>query len=399
MILRKKFDIIQISIRYVFRVKKRFSGIFFSIALGIAGLILLVTMGSNVEKSLNADLELLGGATVIKLEYRQAGSASERLDDPVEFTKATTDRVKEIPGVMAVTILTYGDGLIVYNGEDYYGFTLLGVDQDFWAINTVEPVKGRFFSEADVAGRRRICVLGEALANQVFGTTDVVGTFLQIREALYEVVGILGGPNAEERVNNAYIPYTTINDRMTDLVRPRMYVRTDTWDNVPKVAEALVPAIAEVQSVDGLDVDVALGPLKHLKRMIFWVQAFIVFSICTSIFIGGFGIWNGMMASVKSRTREIGLKKAMGGTDNDIMLQFLTEALTVTLMASIMGILLGRIAVEVFCYMLNTRPDESLFFLSSAASFLFSLSIGFVAGWFPAFKASRMDVVSAIRYE
>ena len=96
----KKVDIIQVSVRYVFRVRKKFFGIFFSIALGIAGLIMLVTMGSEVRNTLNDDLELLGGATVIRCQYERGLSAQERLIDPLEFTDEVVEAVRKMPGCL-----------------------------------------------------------------------------------------------------------------------------------------------------------------------------------------------------------------------------------------------------------------------------------------------------------
>lgn len=395
----KRLDIIQLSVRYVFRVRKKFMGIFLSMALGIAGLILLVTMGSEVQDTLNKDLELLGGATIIRCSYERGLSARERLQAPVEFTEETAEAVRKLPGVYAASLLTFAEGYTTYQETEVEGYTLLGTDEFYWDVNTVEAIKGRFFGHEAVEKRKRVCVLGKLLAENIFGHYDVVGEFVQIRESLYEIVGILGGKNAEDRMECAYIPFTSINDRVNELVPPKLYVRSNTWDTVGQVAENIPKAIASVQSIEGLVVDVSWGPLKQLKRMVFWVQLFIVFSVITAIFIGGFGIWNGMMSSVKARTREIGLKKAMGATDFDILLQFMVEALTVTTMAAILGVLMGRAVVEGFCLLLDTRPNETLFMYSSLVGSGFSLVVGFVAGYFPARKASRMEVVTAIRYE
>lgn len=395
----KKLDIISLSMRYVLRVRKKFMGIFMSIALGIAGLILLVTIGSAVRETMNDDLELLGGATVIRCHFEVGHSAEEQIQKPPEFTTETLHAVRQLPGVYAASLLTFSAGYTTYQEKEISDYTLLGIDQYYWDVTTVEAVRGAFFGQQAVQQRQPVCVLGRLLAQRIFGTDDVVGQRIQIRESLYEVVGILGGRSAEDRMECAYIPYTTIKDRVTELEAPKLYVRSKTWDDVAAVAENIPKAVASVQSAESLVVDVSWGPLKHLQQMVFWVQAFIVFSVVTAILLGGFGIWNGMMSSVKSRTREIGLKKAMGATDADILLQFLMEALTVTVLATVLGVLLGRLAVEVFCYLMETRPDEQLFLYSSLLGSAFSLLVGFVAGFFPAYQASRMEVVSAIRYE
>jgi putative ABC transport system permease protein len=115
--------------------------------------------------------------------------------------------------------------------------------------------------------------------------------------------------------------------------------------------------------------------------------------------LGGVGIWNVMMAAVVTRTREIGLKKAMGAEDKDILAQFLSEALCLSMGAALLGALMGRIMMEILGYMIGSRPPENLFFMGLALGFLFAVLLGVGAGLYPSLRASRMEVVTAIRYE
>jgi len=134
-------------------------------------------------------------------------------------------------------------------------------------------------------------------------------------------------------------------------------------------------------------------------RLAWWIQFLIYLATGATFILGGVGIWNVMMAAVVTRTREIGLKKAMGAEDRDILAQFLTEALCLSMGAALLGGLLGRIMTEILGHMIHSRPPEVLFFLGLGLGFLFAVVVGVGAGLYPSLRASRMEVVTAIRYE
>lgn len=395
----KYLDIIHLSILYVLRRKKRNFGIFLSVGFGVGCMIFLVTMGQDVKSTLNQDLELLGGATVMRVFYERGLTAEDSLYAPLDLDVEAAEVIRAIPGVAAVSLIKSGVGHTTWNEQEISNYILVGTDQFYWQVSTVEAIRGEFFDAAAVEDRERVCVLGALLAQQIFDTLDVVGMHVPIHGSMYKVVGILGGDSAGARLEYAFIPVTTIEDRITQIEPPRVYVRCMSWDDVEGVAAAIPEAVATVQSIDGLEVDVAWGPLRQVKRIVFWVLLFIYFSVGSTLIVGGFGIWSSLMNSVKARTREIGLKKAMGATDFDILLQIISEALSLTVMACLTGILLGRGAIELLCHLLQTRPDEHVFLMSSGGSLVFTVLLGFVAGYYPALRASRMEVVSAIRYE
>jgi putative ABC transport system permease protein len=148
-----------------------------------------------------------------------------------------------------------------------------------------------------------------------------------------------------------------------------------------------------------LHVEVSWEGLKRVQQLAWWIEFLIYLAISTTFILGGVGIWNVMMAAVTSRTREIGLKKAMGAEDKDILAQFLSEALCLSGAATLLGAGLGRIMMEIMGIMIGSRPPENLFFLGLVLAFVFAVVLGAGAGLYPSLRASRMEVVSAIRYE
>ena len=197
-----------------------------------------------------------------------------------------------------------------------------------------------------------------------------------------------------------FIPLTTAQDRMEHFGKPRnLYIRCRSWDDVEGVAVRIPSVIESHQPADGLKVEVNWASLSRVKKMVWGIELFINLAVCATLVLGGFGIWNIMMNGVRARTREIGLKKAMGAEDRDILAQFLTEALCLSLGAALLGVGLGRAAVEMLASMLGTRPPEDLFFICVGFGLLFAVVLGIGAGLSPAIRASRMEVVSAVRYE
>ncbi len=394
----KTSDLLRISIRQVIRQHKRYLGVVLSIALGTAGFIVILTMGEEVKSNLNKDLDLLGGATIIKGFFEEGVTSDDRMARPEWFRDGTVEAINAIEGVNATSLVTLAQG--VTSQEDRtVDFPLFGVDEHYWEVMGISSAMGELFGEEAQRKRHRVVVLGEIVAQKIFGHLDVVGERIPINKQLYHVVGVLDPGNQIDRARWGYVPLNTLRARMFNLLPKRVYVRCNTWDDVPIVAERLAQVIKARQPAETLHVEVAWEPLKHIKRIVWWVETFVYFSIVATLGLGGFGIWNGMMTAVKSRTREIGLKKAMGAEDLDIMMQFLAEAVTLSLVAGVLGVALGYAGVEGAVRLLNTSAPQDLFYVYSGMSIVFTLALGVLAGFYPALSASRMDVVSAIRYE
>ncbi|GAB7080035.1 ABC transporter permease [Megalodesulfovibrio paquesii] len=389
-------DLIRISLRQVIRQQKRYLGVLLAIALGSGLMIVILTMGDEVKSNLNKDLDLLGGATIIKVFFDDAQLS--RLDVPEYFAPDTREVVDKLPGVNGTTMVHMAGAYASFGNRDT-DVIVFGVDEDYWRVNGLGTKAGEFFGKEALEKRLRVVVLGEELAMRIFGRLDVLGEWVIINRMMYLVVGLLDAGSIADRGKWGYIPLTTMQDFWPKVNPQRMYVRCDTWDDVQPVAETVLNTVRNRQKAEFLRVEVAAEALKHIKRIVWWVELFVYFSSVATLVLGGFGIWNGMMTAVKARTREIGLKKAMGAEDMDIMLQFITEAVMLSFIAGILGVGLGYGGVELATWMLKSQAPRDLLYLYSFMSIIFTVLLGLGAGFFPALRASRMDVVSAIRYE
>lgn len=387
-------DLLTVSVRQVFRHRRRYLGVVLAIALGVAGFINILTMSREVKKNFNEDLDLIGGVTVIRISFDNTRSYQ-----PQWFRRNTLAALSRLHGVKELSLTAVKGGASNWRGQQY-GFQLLAVDQDYWNVRNFWAEKGTLFGPGAVAGRQRECVLGAELAKRIFGTDDVRGRLLEINNEVYWISGVLGGVTDSGAANAAFIPLTTGEDRLVGpLLADRLYLRCQTWDDVAPVAAAIPSVIKSCQSPEELLVEVSWEGLKRVKQLAWWIEFLIYLATSATFILGGVGIWNVMMAAVVTRTREIGLKKAMGAEDRDILAQFLTEALCLTMGAALLGGILGRIMTEILGHVIHSRPPEPLFFLGLGLGFLFAIAVGVAAGLYPSLRASRMEVVSAIRYE
>ena len=395
-------DLFIISLRQVMRQHRRTIGVALAIALGTAGLIVVITMGEDVKRNINRDLDLLGGATRIKV-YFEGRADNPLVSKPQWFRKHTVEAIKKIPNVVGVAPMI---GKIGYRGslmhwrDRPYHFRVVGVDEKFWTVNDFSAQKGTLFSRRAVTDGARVCVLGATMAKTVFGDTDPTGEWITIDQELFRIIGVLGGVGTGDRIKWVFIPISTAESRLpqADVLRI-MYVRCRTWDHVKPVAANIRRVIEASQPSDNLVVEVAWDRLNMVIKTSWWIVVFIYLSGAATLLLGGFGIWNVMMIAVRARTREIGLKKAMGAKDLDILSQFLTEAIFLSMASALLGVVIGRVAIEILAQTMGTTPPDDVFLICVLSGLLFSLIIGVVAGLAPSIKASRMEVVSAVRFE
>ena len=397
------FDLLRVSIRQVFRHRRRYMGVVLAISFGTCGLILVLTVGRDVKLNLNRDLELLGGATRLKVSFAQESSGRQkgRIARPQWFHGQTVDAVRKLPGVRDVSVLLVKNSPSVTSVRDQeHLFLVQGVDGSFWDTNGLAARHGELFGAEAVDRRLRVCVLGAELAKTIFGREDVAGLTLPIDGELYHIAGVLGGLGVGERTNVALIPFTTAQDRLKGLSCPdQIYVRCSTWEDVTRVTDDIPRTIRSLQPGDDVRLEIPWEMLNRVQKVAWWMEVFIYLAIVATLVLGGLGIWNGMMATVRSRTHEIGLKKAIGAEDSDILIQFLGEALFLSLGSAVIGIAMGRGAIQIVSRILKSSPSEDLFILSVGLSLIFSLLLGLGAGFAPSMLASRMEVVSALRYE
>jgi putative ABC transport system permease protein len=387
-------DLVRVSLRQVVRHRRRYIGVVFAIAVGVAGFISIITMGQDVKNNFNQDIAFIGGVTIIRnvLEFHPQQPLNQ-------FHADTTAAIEKIPKVSVASRVGFTNLKFFRDGDEDI-LPVMAVDEGFWSLRNLRAISGSLFPPEAVKERERVVVLGKRLAQSLFGTYDVAGRTLELNNNIFRITGVVGGLRDINLEKSAFVPLTTAEDRFPrQLVVDRMYVRCATWDDVPGVAAAIPLVVKAHQSDKNLMVEVSWENLEHVKKVAFWIEFFVYLAFAATLILGGMGIWNIMMAAVRTRTREIGLKKAMGAEDRDILSQFLTEALCLSLVAAVVGVALGRVLVELLGLWIGMRPPEELFLTCLAFSLVFAVILGVGAGLYPSLQAARMEVVSATRYE
>ncbi len=390
-------DLWRIGAREVWRRRRRYGGVALGLVLGTLGFVVILTMGREVRDHIHRDLDLLGGATMVKLRLVPDNGIGEG----ESVSAASLAELRGLEGVQVVSTAAISARPVRLQLEDETQHAVaLGVDSYFWEANSFTPVSGAFFGPEEVEGRERVCVLGAALAERLCGERPSIGEWIRIERDLYQVRGLLEGAGVGDRDEFVFLPLTTARDRLAGFSPiNRLYVRCAALPDVEAVAAAVPDAVREHQAGVPLQLDVPWVQLRYVRRLLGWMETFILIAIGTTLGLGSLGIWNGMLSAVRARTREIGLKKAMGAEDRDIHAQFLVEALCLSFGAAVVGVAGARVALIGISWVLHSSVPDGLFLACTVLSLFLSLLLGLVAGYWPARQASRMDAVSAMRDE
>lgn len=374
-------------------------GVTASISIGIAMFIVVYVVGQNIENRVTQDVSLIGNVTILAVEqaeYWHPGAP------PQFFTKRTISRVRELSGVHSASLCMRSPHTVPMQvGDKMVYVYLLGVDAAYWNVYSLYASEGRLLTEEDEKKRSRVCVLGEQVARQIFGEGPYVGRQLTLFNDNYTVVGIAGGFMLQGREDRCYVPLSTIADRsLEDNNYPNcILVRMDHLDDVEDMYEKLPGVIRAEQKAPYLRLEYPEAGIRNVRRITGTVHLLLQLGIIAALGLGGFGIWQSSFAAVRERTREIGLKLAMGAEQRDIMLQFLGEALCSALLGGVIGIFVGVLAAVSLSIAVGFPLAWARIFFSIPVSLLTATLVGAAGGTYPAMRAGRMDVAAALRFE
>lgn len=393
-------DLLRISSRQVLRQYRKNIGVILTIILGTAGLIIILTMGRSIEGNIANDLEIIGNATRLRVLFKHNLTTSHSIDRK-EFRQETIDAIKTIPGVSHVSSVAANNRYVkvTYQNNSNY-FEMISIDDSFWKVHGSSVRSGTLVTKEDLLHHRPVCVLGQRTAQELFGHFDVAGKFITVKNTLFQIIGVLDSTSMPDKARCIFFPITTARDRIDTLtLANKLYIRCHSWDDIESVMTKIPALVKRYQPNDDIEILLPKEILARVKAISLGVEIFVQLALTATFVLGGVGIWNIMMMAVRSRTREIGLKKAIGAEDHDILFQFLAESLMLSISATFIGFHLGWGGVTIAASILQNQPPKDLFWLSTGIAFSFSLVIGIVAGLAPAIKASRMEVVTALRYE
>ncbi len=375
------------------------------VVIGVAAVLIMLSLGEGarrfVEKSigdLGTDLLIVTPGAVQKKKVRVGTVQTLVLPDAYALTK-------ESPYISGAAPETAGSGQVKYRGRNAY-VLISGTTPDFLTVQNRHVREGRFFNEGEVRGARKVCVLGSTIAKTLFGALECVGKRIKIRGKSFEVLGVLkskgqGGFNNPDNV--VVIPVTTAQKKMFGTRSLRvlfLQVRTPEEMNAAKASiERILRRRHRIRFDAKSDFDIRSQDeiLEKFSDVTTKLTLFLAAIAAVSLLVGGIGIMNIMLVSVTERTREIGIRKALGATRRDIIEQFLVEATVVSLAGGTAGIAIAWCAAA-FAQFLSGLPIAIPTY-GYPLAFGFSGAVGVFFGGYPAARAGSLQPIEALRHE
>jgi putative ABC transport system permease protein len=378
------------------------------IIIGVTAVITMVTLGEGTTEAIKSQISSLGSNLLILRPGTGFGPRASFAGVPL-FTEADASSIaEEIPGVAGVAPVRNA-GLSTIYMQKARMTPIVGTTPEYFQVNRWSLANGRFFTEADVQGAYAVCVIGETVRKELFGDEDPIGAKIRIGKSSCEVIGVLaakGQASMGDQDNTIVVPLSTLQRRLVG--------RTSSRD-VSQI---------NISAMDGVDSDALIGEIEVLMRarrnlkpnqdnnfsVMDTRQIAEAMSSSTqimtsllaavagvSLLVGGIGIMNIMLVSVTERTREIGIRLAIGARSREVLLQFLVEAVTLSCIGGLIGIVLALGS----CWGLSSLIGVPFRFNAeiNLLSFCFSATVGIVFGFAPARRAARLDPIEALRHE
>ncbi len=373
--------------------------------IGVTAVIAMVSIGNGAKSQVEGQIASLGQNVLSVFPGSLSsggarggwGSASTLTPDEAELI------AREVPGVVGVSGEVRDRQQVMANGLNW-NTMIQGESPDYLSIRAWGLSEGAMFSETDVRSAAKVAVIGKTVADQLFAGNDPVGETIRIRNIPFKIVGVLTSKGVSffgsDQDDTVIIPNTSAMRRVTG----RQYLSAILIQaSAPKEMARIQTEIATLlqQRRSGREPDFTVRSQLELAEAATatsrTMTALLGGIACVSLLVGGIGIMNIMLVSVTERTREIGIRMAVGAKGKDILLQFLIEAVTLSVIGGVIGIVLGVGISKLLATKMNWPALTSV--TSILVAFVFSAAVGIFFGFYPARKASSLDPIEALRYE
>jgi len=398
----------KIALRALRRNKLRSSLTSLGIVIGVAAVVAMVAVGNGARASIEAKVAALGQnlLTVFAGNRRSLGANAGLGSAGTLMLSDAAAILREVPEVAAISPEVTATAQAIANGRNW-STTVAGESADYLQLRDWKLAQGAMFTERDVRSAGKVAVIGAKVANQLFGPLDPLGQTVRIKNIPFTIIGVLtskgagmGGQDQDDRI---VIPYTSAMKRITgDKSLRCINVQISSRDRMESAQKRITELLRQRHriAVDH-EADFSIMNQKEIADTVGSISQVITLLLgaiaSLSLVVGGIGIMNIMLVSVTERTREIGIRMAVGAKTADILLQFLIEAVTLSLFGGGLGVLIGvgsaRLAKAVFGLDAVVSPG------SIVLAFGVSAAIGIFFGFYPALRAARLDPIDALRYE
>lgn len=390
------------------------------VVVGTMTVIVIAALVSGIEERVSGEIESFGTSSIYIFKFDPGfnfdPSAEERMRKPISGDDALAIE-QECPSVINVAaFMSPVDFLqgpmadrvkIRYRDTEMVNATVQGAFPSYFRMGVVEVTEGRFFTDGENSNRADVCVIGRDVANTMFPNVNALDKELTINGRNYRVIGVLrqrdsflqpaDDPGNENK--SVYIPYLTIR-KIYPNVKENFVIAQAAPGRIDDAVDEIRQVLRKRRKVaydrpDNFGIQTSEGIIKQFQAITGGIFLLMVAVSSVGLLIGGIGVMNIMLVSVTERTKEIGVRKAIGARRRDIIIQFLVEAATLTGMGGVLGILLGWLTAQLVKLFLPTFVP----LWAPVVGFGVSVGLGIAFGLWPAWKAARLDPIEALRYE
>jgi putative ABC transport system permease protein len=376
------------------------------IIIGVAAVVTMVTLGNGATASVSASITSLG-SNLLTVRPGQGFGRGGGGPPPRPFELDDVDAVRDqIGGVLAVAPQSASSVTAIYEAQNWTT-TVTGTTNDYFAASSLKLASGRFFTEAELAAGKSVCVIGNTVKTNLFKDTDPIGKQFRIKNISCDVIGVLAtrgqagfGPDQDDQV---VAPIKMVMRRLTGNRDVRAFqVAVDESYDTKAVSASITALLRERRKIPtGDDDDFNIFDSKQLSDTLSsttrTLTALLGTVAAVSLIVGGIGIMNIMLVSVTERTREIGIRLAIGAVQREVLMQFLVEAVALSCLGGVVGIILALMATLGLSYALDIPFSFDL--QINLLAFAFSAAIGVIFGYFPARRAASLNPIDALRHE
>ena len=377
------------------------------IIIGVAAVIALVSIGNGVKQDIQNSISSLGSNLLMVMPGAPRTPGVRPSQGSMKSLKVSDyQAISKLDGVKAASPYTANSYVTIYQSKNWTT-TVSGVSSNFQDVNNWTMAEGRFISSKNVENRERVAVVGQTVVKNLFAGEDPVGKEIRVKNIPFRVIGVLNskgnGTMGNDQDDTIFIPYTTAMERVEGVDYLRMVYVVASDDNSIDRLQSDIENLLRVRhsikdtNLDDFNIQNMKSIMETMEQTTGTLTLFLGAVAAISLVVGGIGIMNIMLVSVTERTREIGIRKALGATYFVIVTQFLIEAVVISLMGGLIGIALGIGASKLIG--LASGMSTVISVPTIVLSFAFSMAIGLVFGIYPARKAAKLNPIDALHYE
>ena len=375
------------------------------VIIGVVSVILLVSLGSGARAEITSSIQGLGSNLIIVVPFKMelGGSIMQQGAPQFATNKFTLKTIEDIGKAVGNPDMVSGEvqrSLYINGPTKRFFWMIMGTAANEFDIRDITTTEGRYFSKAEEESGRLVAVIGKTVANDLFGGQDPVGQYIDIKGRKLKVIGIQetrGKTLVFDQDAFTWVPITTAIRLFGSSNPNNIVVKAESTDTVLQEASRIKNMLGKTLSADEYSV-ITQSDILGFAQNITKILTYLLGGLAgISLLVGGIGIMNIMLVSVTERTREIGIRKAVGAKTRDIMLQFLVEAVTLSLLGGFVGVMLAIFGSVIYHWMFHLRAQVTIWIVLMA--FVFSMLVGIFFGVYPARKASRLDPIESLRYE